>query len=201
MAAACLACVGAIAQGVGETDAGAQAASSAPRTEREVQRQRLAREQAQADAQHQAEQARCRQRFAETDCMRDAQQRYNRTRAEIRRKEVLLNDDERSARVDTKRADLAVREQQRERDEDRAARPEPPLREPGSLVPAGTAPRDGDTRQQEQTRRAAQRDAEAARRAEQAEHQRAAARDRQLRAQQREATRTDKPAASLAVPP
>ena len=37
------------------------------RTEREVQRQVLAREQAQADAQYQAEQARCRQRFAETE--------------------------------------------------------------------------------------------------------------------------------------
>lgn len=171
------------------------------RTEREVQRQVLAREQAQADAQYQAEQARCRQRFAETDCMRDAQQRYNRARAEIRRKEVLVNDDERSARADAKRADLAEREQQRERDDGRAIRQERSAREPDAPVATGTGPRDVEARQQEQARRAAQRDAEAARRAEQARQQRGDARDRQLRAQQREAERTGKPAQSLPVPP
>ena len=110
VAAAWLVCVGAMAQGVGQTNEADAAAPSTGRTEREVQRRVLAREQAQADAQYQAEQTRCRQRFAETDCMRDAQHRYNRTRAEIRRKEVLLNDDERSARIDAKRAANSFRQ-------------------------------------------------------------------------------------------
>lgn len=113
-----LACTSAMAQEAdpaGRAEARSPAASSSSRTEREVQRQRLAREQAQADAQFQAEQDRCRQRFAETDCLRDAQRRYNRARADIRRKEVLLNDEQRKERVDAKRADLAGREQQRER--------------------------------------------------------------------------------------
>jgi len=90
--------------------------------ERQLQRERIARELALADALHRSEQAGCAQRFAETDCLRDAQQRYNRTRADLRRQEVLLNDEAREQRVDTRRDDQAGRAQRAEQRDAQAAR-------------------------------------------------------------------------------
>jgi hypothetical protein len=73
----------------------AQEAKTAAQQEAELQRSRIANERATEEAHYQQQRAECYQRFAVNDCLHQARVNRRPRMEELRRQEIILNDEER----------------------------------------------------------------------------------------------------------
>ncbi len=78
----------------------------------DVERQRIGRERAAVTSRYQKAEAECRQRFVVTPCIDEAKAQQRKALAELRERELVIDDADRKRRAATRRADIAEKREQ-----------------------------------------------------------------------------------------
>lgn len=211
------AAVVALALGLFVAIPGASAQDAAPQgadkgqAQRDAQRARIGQLRTEADARHARDLADCSARFAVTDCTQKADRTHRETLADLRRQQVVLDNEERRLKgaerlrkIEQRSAKDPTPEPPRVREPKPSVQPSPrPAREPrpgqGAGVPRESAAQDAQRARRQDER--SQREARSVRAREAYEAKQRAAQRREEQARARQQEKASRPAAKPLPPP